>query len=126
MKLTSAIGFVIVVLGASAASAGYVGNKSDWDVMSDVQRQAYAMGAFDIWAQTDADAETLTYKKDIFDCASGLSLDSDQLVQVINAEYGDLSSWELPPFSVMLSGLRKVCLAHVNRARAERGDAPLQ
>jgi hypothetical protein len=126
MKLTAVIGLIVAVSGANDASAGYVNNKSTWDPLSQAQKEAYAMGAFDIWHLTDADADTLAYKNDIADCVVGLSLTSTQLVRAIDTEYNDLSSWDRPPIAVLLSGLRKVCLAQVNRARAERGETPLQ
>ena len=126
MKAFSLAATFWIALGPGSAYAGYINNKTDWDSLLLTQKGAYAIGAFDLWHQTYEDGETFAYKSDVADCVADLGLKSSDLATVIETEYADLPHWEKPPFALLLSGLRKVCLSQVNRARSLRGEGPLQ
>jgi hypothetical protein len=62
------------------------------------------------------------YADDIAHCLVELDLRSNNLIEIVNAYYQDLTKWEEAPSYALEQGLRKVCLASMNRAREARGD----
>ncbi|MDB5243573.1 MAG: hypothetical protein JWP57_4198 [Spirosoma sp.] len=110
---------------SSLDAATFLNTKADWDRMSVVEQSAYVMGAFDNSQMVRLGDGKNTFSTDLGRCVTDLGLTSKHMIDAVNAQYSDLSMWEFPPYAVLGMGLRKVCLAHINRARSERGEAPL-
>ena len=119
-------GAVLIAILGSHASAGFMDNKGMWDNLSIRAQETYVMGAFDTYIGLFYDdPDERAYQMDVISCTADLNINSTALLKIVNQEYSDLSSWERPPVSMLLSGLRKVCLDHMNRARAARGEPAL-
>lgn len=70
--------------------------------------------------------DTLQYYEDVNDCVIELELRAGDLIAIVDKGYEELENWERPPVAVYLSGIRRVCLANINRARAARGEELLK
>lgn len=113
----------------SAFAQNFISGKVAWDALSDSARVGYVMGVFDrgrLFEPGELSSPHNKYIADIGKCAGDMGLTSTQMVEIVVSEYSDLSNWATPPSAALITGLRKVCLAHMNRARTERGDELLK
>ena len=118
---------LVLVLVPATASAGFMNKKSDWDQLDAFSKDGYVMGVFDQVETQYTDLDMLNkYSTDLRNCVFDLELLSTHLVEIVENEYRELSNWDKPPKVVLSMGLRKVCLVHMNRARATRGDELLE
>lgn len=113
-----------LVLFPTAASAGFIENKADWDETSQAVKIGFVVGWFDAQSFITGADEYNQYIGDRGVCVTDLGLTPGKFVEIIDSEYQDLESWDKPATFVLSTGLRKVCLATINRLRAERGQAP--
>ena len=58
-------------------------------------------------------------------CQFDLELKTNHLVEIMETGYADFENWSKFPSEVFLEGIRKTCFANINRARQDRGEAPL-
>jgi hypothetical protein len=110
----------------SPASADFIGGKAHWDELHASGKVGYVMGAYDVGKIPYVGSPVYRYVVDRGNCVSDMELSAIQLVEIVESEYSDLSKWDKPANNILSSGLRKICLDHMNRARAERGDRPLE
>lgn len=114
------------VLCPMMVHAGFVDNKVQWDAITLQNKHGYVMGVYDeTMVQVTGQDQLNRFKNDLSDCAISLGLGSVQLTEIVDNEYKELQNWELPVVLVLSTGLRKVCLASINRARTVRGEVPM-
>lgn len=133
--------FVVLVLASlsvtsprTAYSACYLCDRSDWEGANELTKLGFVMGAYAekstlMWGgdnRIGAYRDTNVYRDDLDTCVQDMALLARDLVDIINTTYLDLEMWELPPHIALGVGLHRVCLAHMNRARAARGDTLLE
>lgn len=123
MKILLACVFFTQFIGASPAHAGFVNNRNEWEKLSVQQKLAYSEGIIDtiiIWHPSSK------FVFDMENCLIDLNFRSSNISDLIEEKYRLLTNWELSPVNVAYMGIREVCLAHMNRARAARGDELLE
>lgn len=117
---------VVVAIGsASPASAGYINNKAEWNRLDD--KHSYVMGVFDGLAVSTSDSkEDQAYFFGWNRCSQENGLTSLEFVQMVDQVYAeDVSNWSLPPLSMMLKGLNRLCVTQLNEEREDLGLPPL-
>jgi hypothetical protein len=97
---------------ATTASAGFINNKVDWDGLSGSVKQGHAMGLLDMHLQPMFDDSQTT--KDLIEhrkkCLLRMDITPQGLVDLVDTMYqNDVSIWSLPPTSVLIQGLHKMC-----------------
>jgi len=127
-RVAKMVGVMMVVWSCfqTAAAQQYVGGKVTWDGLNDSAKRGYVLGAFDAGQTLYQGSLVNQYVMDIGQCVLDMQLSAHQLVEIVESEYSDLSKWDESANALLQSGLRKVCLGHMNRARAARGDKPIE
>lgn len=124
MKQIASLVVGLTVL-AQPASAGFINNKADWNRLDD--QFSYSMGLFDSLAV--AAPESLEDQSYFFGwnrCSQENNLTGVEFVQMIDQGYAvDVANWSLPPLSMMLKGLNRLCVTQINEERREVGLDPL-
>ncbi len=115
----------LLAFAATPASAGYINNKADWNRLDD--RHSYVMGLYDGLAVTASNSlEDAAYSAGWHRCLQDNNITSVELVQMIDQGYAaDVANWSLPPISMMLRGMRRLCETQINEALANEGLEPL-
>lgn len=114
------------LLISSPAVAGFIDSKVRWDSLSIDGKHGYAMGYFDGFMTKVLDDDDMNfYKDDLLVCVNDLEFLSTQLVAIIDKGYEDIGSWSKGPSTVLMAGLRTVCLDKMNDRRLARGATPL-
>lgn len=103
----------------------YSCDRSDWARMNESMRVGFVWGVIQTMLVGRAGADN-SYVHDLNACIDDLDLRAPDFIDIIENQYEDLELWEVQPDFVLGNGLRSVCLASINRARAARGEAPLQ
>ena len=117
---------LLLVLSPTVVSAEFIKNRTDWNKLGPSQKAFYVMGMLDYQISVVADEWLSQYNSDIESCIVDLGLTAGGISEIIDRGYEDLEKWEQPPIPVYFMGIRKVCLNHMNRARAARGDELLE
>jgi len=100
----------------------YLCDRSDWNSSNQLTKTGFVMGAIAQLTVNFVGQEAVNaYNNDLVACVVDLDLNAKDLVDIVDQKYLDLEQWEHPPHIAFSQGLREVCLAHMNRARAERG-----
>jgi hypothetical protein len=121
--VAKSVGTMMVVWSCfGPASADFIGGKERWDELDASGKVGYVMGAYDVGKTPYIGSPVYRYVVDRGNCVSDMELSENQLVEIVEGEYSDLSKWDKSANIVLSSGLRKICLDHMNLARAERGD----
>jgi hypothetical protein len=118
--------FVFLMLFTSPAFAGFLETKSRWDDVSEQGKHGYVMGYFDGFSSKVLNDDDMNaYKEDLENCVSELGLLAPDFIEIIEKGYEDLENWSKRPSSLLLDGLRSVCLDKMNVRRSVRGATPL-
>jgi uncharacterized protein YraI len=125
------VGALIVAALIGAASSGnalcYVCNRSDWVRSDYMTKTGFAAGVITQATVLFSESPlTNMYRMDLSSCVLELNLYPSDFVRIIDQQYEDLANWEQSPATMLSLGLREVCLPHMNRARAARGDELLE
>jgi hypothetical protein len=99
-------------------------DRSDWNNMDSGTKHGFVMGSIQSQVYMVEGADN-TYVQDLRRCLLDMRLNSADLVDIVDNQYTDLAKWEHQPDIVLSMGVRQVCLAAINRARAKRGQEPL-
>ncbi len=100
----------------TTASAGYINDRVDWEALGGMGggsgKQPYVMGLLDMHLQQMFDDSQLT--KDLIEhrakCLLKMKMNPSGLVDLVDTMYqNDISIWSLPPASVLIQGLHKMC-----------------
>jgi len=105
LSISFAVGFM------SHASAGFIDNKTQWDKLSQQQKNGYAMGAFDVMQRywSNDSKKIIDAKARRGKCVVELQLTSRDLSNIIDSVYVDLNKWQTDAGSALIQGLYKVC-----------------
>lgn len=116
---------IATIGSASPTLAGYINNKAEWNRLDD--KHSYVMGVFDGLAVSTTDSkEDQAYFFGWNRCSQENGLTSLEFVQMVDQVYAeDVANWSLPPLSMMLKGLNRLCLTQLNEEREELGLPPL-
>lgn len=118
---------LVIALLPSYVDAGFINNRSDWAKLDEFEKHGYVMGAYDELATSFIlmTPNFSTLRGGIATCVYDLGLTTNDLVDVIEQEYEDLSNWRLPAYSVLVGGLTEICRSNINSLRRERNLEPL-
>lgn len=125
---TSLIAGILALVGsATSATGGFFDNKASWDEVPPTLRHGYAMGYWDRMMMLSTEATGLNnYMMDLEACVLELELSAQHLVEIIDLQYQDVSTWQFGPGFVLAKGLREACLDRINAYRTQRGELPLE
>lgn len=110
---------------ASADVYAFTKNKVSWDSLPPHVQSGLVIGAWDALVTITNTPETSKYFADLSVCVGEMDLKTTDFVAIVDREYEALENWARPPVAMLLGGLRKVCLQHMNAARSMRGEPPL-
>lgn len=128
MKKFGTLIFAAIITSTSSADAlCYICNRADWDKADYARKIGFVAGVIAEMTVNFTERPKINrYRDDLSSCVVDLELSPIDLVSIVDQQYENLENWEWSPHKILSIGLRKVCLRHMNRARAARGDEILQ
>lgn len=112
-------GVAIALLTASAAHAGYLGNRAGWEALNDDQKIAYAMAVYDTpnILYGDDTPETGAVKRGRVRCLAEEQLPPGKLVEWLDQAYAD-SPKDGPPSTKLIGAISRHCARQIEDEEA--------
>ena len=120
-------GAALALLAASAAQAGYLGDRAGWNQLSDDQKIAYAMAVYDTSniAFGGDSPETVAVKQGRVRCLAERRLSADDLVTWLDQAYA-ADPGKGPPSTTLIGAVSEHCQRQIEDERIRMKAVPLR
>lgn len=121
----AAIVAAILWSAATAAQAGYVENRQQWNELSYAQKVGFVMGVYDginIIYAGDPDSETMVLGTTA--CFKEQKTTATDLIAMVEIAYREVKEWTSSPAEIIMFSKNDMCWRYINVERAKRDLKP--